>query len=88
MKSQRTKKTPSPKPKKTAHPPAERISDAEFRRRLATIAEWRRKELATFKKEALPEMVWVKEAFQHKGTKGQRDKAVAGKAAPYISQSL
>ncbi|MGH9845798.1 MAG: hypothetical protein ACREEM_44400 [Blastocatellia bacterium] len=51
MKSQRTKKQTDPAPQKTAHPPAERITDEEFRRRLATIEEWRRKELATFKKE-------------------------------------
>lgn len=51
MKSQRTKKTAALKPKKTAHPPAERITDEEFRRRLATIEEWRQQELATFKKE-------------------------------------
>jgi len=51
MKSQRTKKPIGLKPKKTALPPAERITDEEFRRRLATIEEWRRKELAAFKKD-------------------------------------
>jgi hypothetical protein len=38
-------------PGKAIHPPAEHINDEEFRRRLATLDEWRKKELAAFKKE-------------------------------------
>jgi len=33
------------------YPKAEHVSDEEFRRRLATVSEWRKKELAPFKKE-------------------------------------
>jgi len=39
------------KREKAAYPPAERISDEEFRRRLATIEAWRKKQFAAFKKE-------------------------------------
>jgi hypothetical protein len=36
---------------KAVYPPAEQVSDEEFRRRLGTIDKWRKKELAAFKKE-------------------------------------
>ncbi len=51
MRSQRRKKQAGLKPGDAVYPPAERITDEEFRRRLATIEEWRQKELAAFKKE-------------------------------------
>ena len=38
------------KREKAVYPPAEQIRDEEFRRRLATIDEWRKKEFAAFKK--------------------------------------
>jgi hypothetical protein len=39
------------KREKAVYPPAEHISDEEFRRRLTTIDEWREREFAAFKKE-------------------------------------
>ena len=51
VRGKRMKKREELKREKAAYPPAEQISDAEFRRRLATIDEWRKKEFAAFKKE-------------------------------------
>jgi len=44
-----TKREESKRPE-ALYPPSEIISDEEFRRRLAAIEEWRKKELAALKK--------------------------------------